>query len=597
MLARRDCPTGGLACHHDFVTESNSPAAAFRAARDLLLRHREDYESAWREFSWPRLERFNWALDWFDVIAAQNPGQDALRILADGGSDTRLTYAELSARSSQVANWLRDLGVRRGDRVLLMLGNIAPLWEVVLAAIKLGAVVIPATTLLSADDVADRILRGEVRHVVTETEQTAKFHAAPPSATGRGWTAIAVGERVEGWLHYADAFAAPREYRPDGVTLASDPLLLYFTSGTTAQPKLVEHTHASYPAGHLSTMYWIGLRPGDVHLNVSSPGWAKHAWSNVFAPWNAAATVMVLGHDRFSTAALFEAIPKAQVSTLCAPPTVWRMLIQSDLADCDTASLRECVSAGEPLNPEVIEQVRRAWGITVRDGYGQTETTAQIGNTPGQEVRLGSMGRPLPGYTVMLVDPVTGAPGREGEICLPAEPPAARPAGLMTGYRGDPQREAESMSGGYYHTGDVAAMDADGYITYVGRTDDVFKASDYRISPFELESVLIEHEAVAEAAVVPSPDPVRLAVPKAYVTLVAGAEPSGALAQSIMLFARERLAPYKRVRRLEFSDLPKTISGKIRRVELREQEEQRHGSGGADAGDRGATEFWEEDFR
>jgi acetyl-CoA synthetase len=273
------------------------------------------------------------------------------------------------------------------------------------------------------------------------------------------------------------------------------------------------------------------------------------------------------------------------------------MLIQSDLASCDTATLRECVSAGEPLNPEVIEQVRRAWGITVRDGYGQTETTAQIGNTPGQEVRLGSMGRPLPGYTVMLVDPVTGVPGREGEICLPAEPPAARPAGLMTGYRGDPQRETESMRGGYYHTGDVAAIDEDGYITYVGRTDDVFKASDYRISPFELESVLIEHEAVAEAAVVPSPDPLRLAVPKAYVTLAAGFEPSGPVARSIMVFARERLAPYKRVRRLEFGDLPKTISGKIRRVELRGQEQHRHGSGETpDDSARGLTEFWEEDF-
>jgi acetyl-CoA synthetase len=584
-----------VTCHHDFVNESNSPTATFRAARDLLLLHREDYDTARREFSWPRLEQFNWALDWFDVIAAEHPERDALRIVADGGSDTRLTYAELSARSSQLANWLRDLGVRRGDRVLLMLGNIAPLWEVILAAIKLGAVVIPATTLLSADDVADRILRGEVRHVITETEQTPKFLTAP-AVTGRGWTAIAVGERVEGWLHYEDAFAAPQEYRPDGVTLATDPLLLYFTSGTTAQPKLVEHTHASYPAGHLSTMYWLGLQPGDVHLNVSSPGWAKHAWSNVFAPWNASATVMVLGHSRFSPGALFEAISTCQVSTLCAPPTVWRMLIQSDLASCDTASLRECVSAGEPLNPEVIEQVRRAWGITVRDGYGQTETTAQIGNTPGQEVKLGSMGRPLPGYTVMLVDPVTSQPGREGEICLPAEPPAARPAGLMTGYRGDPQREAESVSGGYYHTGDVATMDTDGYITYVGRTDDVFKASDYRISPFELESVLIEHEAVAEAAVVPSPDAVRLAVPKAYVTLVAGTEPSGELAQSIMLFARERLAPYKRVRRLEFSELPKTISGKIRRVELREQEEERHGEGAPSAGPRGSTEFWEEDF-
>ena len=447
------------------MTESHSPGTVFRAARDLLLRYREDYPTARREFSWPRLERFNWALDWFDVIAAEHPERDALRIIAEGGSDVRLSYAELSARSSQVANWLRDLGVRRGDRVLLMLGNIAPLWEVILAAIKLGAVVIPATTLLGPDDVTDRITRGDVRHVITESAQTPKFGGAAGVAR---WTPIAVGEPADGWLSYDDAFAAAPRYTPDGVTLASDPLLLYFTSGTTAQPKLVEHTHASYPAGHLSTMYWLGLQPGDVHLNVSSPGWAKHAWSNVFAPWNAAATVMVLGHERFSVDALLAAIPGCGISSLCAPPTVWRMLIQSDLSGCDTASLRECTSAGEPLNPEVIEQVRRAWGITVRDGYGQTETTAQIGNPPGQEVRLGSMGRPLPGYTVVLVDPLTGVPGKEGEICLPAEPPAARPAGLMTGYRGDPQRAAEAMRDGYYHTGDVAAMDADGYITYVG---------------------------------------------------------------------------------------------------------------------------------
>ena len=461
------------------MTESPSPGAVFRAARDLLLRFREDYPTAaLREFGWPRVERFNWALDWFDVIAAEHPDRDALRIVADGGSDVRLTYAELSARSSQVANWLRDLGVRRGDRVLLMLGNIAPLWEVILAAIKLGAVVIPATTLLGPDDVADRIARGDVRHVITESAQTPKFGGAAGVAR---WTPIAVGEPADGWLSYDDAFAAPPRYMPDGVTLASDPLLLYFTSGTTAQPKLVEHTHASYPAGHLSTMYWLGLQPGDVHLNVSSPGWAKHAWSNVFAPWNAAATVMVLGHERFSVDALLAAIPDCGISSLCAPPTVWRMLIQSDLSGCDTASLRECTSAGEPLNPEVIEQVRRAWGITVRDGYGQTETTAQIGNPPGQEVRLGSMGRALPGYTVMLVDPLTGVPGKEGEY--PARPAAGRaPAGLMTGYRGDPQRAAEAMRDGYYHTGDVATMDADGYITYVGRTNDVFKACDYRIA-------------------------------------------------------------------------------------------------------------------
>ena len=561
---------------------SNAAAtAAFRAARDLLLNHREDYAAALEAFDWPSLEEFNWALDWFDVIAAEHGDRTALRLVGDDGSDEAVSYAAMAARSSQVANWLRGLGVRRGDRVLLMLGNVVPLWEVMLAAIKLGAVIIPASTLLQPADLADRVSRGDVRHVVAEAAQVPKFADVPG-----GWTRVIVGGDAPGWHSYAGAREAAADFAPDGVTKAADPLLLYFTSGTTSQPKLVGHTHVSYPAGHLSTMYWIGIEPGDVHLNISSPGWAKHAWSNLFAPWNAQATILILNQSRFSAAGLLTALGDCGVTSFCAPPTVWRMLIQADLGAADVSALRECVAAGEPLNPEVIEQVRRAWGITVRDGFGQTETTAQIGNPPGQPVKPGSMGRPLPGYPVTLVDPVTGEAGRDGEICLDL---SERPLGLMTGYLGDAGRDADAMRGGYYHTGDVATSDDDGYITYVGRTDDVFKASDYRISPFELESVLIEHEAVAEAAVVPSPDPIRLAVPKAYVLLAAGAVPGPELARDIMAFCRERVAPYKRIRRIEFAELPKTISGKIRRVELRGQE-------GESRGGRGVTEFWEEDF-
>ena len=566
------------------MTESASATATFRAARDLLLRYREDYEGARREFSWPELGEFNWALDWFDVIAAEHPDRMALRIVAED-EDTALTYAELAARSAQAASWLRGLGVRRGDRVLLMLGNIAPLWEIVLAVMKLGAVLIPSSTLLQPADLADRIPRGHVRHVITEAALTGKFAGVPGD-----WTRVAVGPGEPagaGWHAYSDSYSAPASFTPEGVTRAGDPLLLYFTSGTTAQPKLVAHTQASYPVGHLSTMYWIGIQPGDVHLNLSSPGWAKHAWSNVYAPWNAGATILVLNYPRFSAQGLLSALGDGRVSTFCAPPTVWRMLIQAELGSADISALRECVAAGEPLNPEVIEQVRQAWGITVRDGFGQTETTAQVGNTPGQPVRPGSMGRPLPGYHVVLVDPVSGEPSRDGEICLDL---SQRPLGLMTGYLDDPALDEAAMRGGYYHTGDVATCDDDGYITYVGRTDDVFKASDYRISPFELESVLIEHEAVAEAAVVPSPDPVRLAVPKAYILLTAASEPSPELARSIMAFCRDRVAPYKRIRRVEFADLPKTISGKIRRVELRGLE-----TSGRES-IRGVTEFWEEDF-
>jgi acetyl-CoA synthetase len=374
--------------------------------------------------------------------------------------------------------------------------------------------------------------------------------------------------------------------------MATDTLLLYFTSGTTAKPKLVEHTHASYPVGHLSTMYWLGLRPGDVHLNISSPGWAKHAWSNVYAPWNAEATVLVYNFARFSPEPLLDQMVRCGVTTFCAPPTVWRMLIRQDLGRWPVP-LREVVSAGEPLNPQVIERVRRsAWNVTIRDGYGQTETTAQLGNPPGQPIKLGSMGRPLPGYAIALVDPATGAPGEKGEIAIDLE---RRPVGLMAGYRDSKATTAAAMRDGYYHTGDLATRDTDGYVTYVGRTDDVFKASDYLISPFELESVLIEQDAVADAAVVPSPDPLRLAVPKAYVTLAPGYVPSRETALAIMAQAREQLAPYKRIRRLEFSDLPLTISGKIRRVELRDQEDERH-SGATDPAMRAPNEFYEADF-
>jgi acetyl-CoA synthetase len=578
-------------------TPPKEATAEFRAARDHLLRHRGDIEGA-RGFPRPQAPYFNWALDWFDPEAHGND-DIALRVVdltADGEvrAETALSFAALSARSDQVANWLRGLGVARGDRVLLVLGNQVPLWEVMLAAIKLGAVVIPASTLLSPEDLADRVSRGEVRHVIAESGLTGGF-----TGIGGEWTRIAVGEPVAGWLSYADSAAAPRGFTPDGPTRADDPLLLYFTSGTTSRPKLVQHTHSSYPVGHLSTMYWIGLRPGDVHLNVSSPGWAKHAWSNFFAPWNAGAEILIINQPRFAARPLLDAMVRHGVTSFCAPPTVWRMLVLEKLTEW-RPPLRELVGAGEPLNPEIIERVQAAWGVTLRDGFGQTETSAQVGNPPGLVVKPGSMGVPLPGYEVALVDAVSGEvvtePGAEGELCLPLD---TAPLGLMTGYQQDPERQAEATAGGFYHTGDVAFRDADGYLTYVGRTDDVFKSSDYRISPFELESVLIEHPQVAEAAVVPSPDPVRLSVPKAYVVLVPGASADAETARSILEFARGRLAPYKRVRRLEFAELPKTVSGKIRRVELRGREQELHGSGltgGGETPARGKLEFWEEDF-
>ncbi len=553
---------------------------AFLAARDFLFQHRQDYETAYREFRWPKLTEFNWALDYFDDYARGNQ-KAALWIVEENGSEVKLSFEELSRRSNQVANFLRKHGVGRGDRIVVMLPNVAGIWEVMLAALKLGAILIPAATLLTEADLRDRLDRGKARHVIAAHSCVERF----AGVTG-DYTRIIYGGAAAGWVAFDQAYNEPSAFAADATTNASDPFLLYFTSGTTALPKLVLHTHQSYPVGHLATMYWVGLRPDDIHFNISSPGWAKHAWSSFFAPWNAGATVFVHNYSRFEAKNTLREIERCGVTSLCAPPTVWRMLVLEDLR-AYKVKLRTLVGAGEPLNPEIIEKVRAAWGITIRDGFGQTENVLTLGNFPGQKVKPGAVGKASPGHRVVLLD-AEGREANDGEICVKLDP---RPLSLMVGYMDDDERNARAMEGGYYHTGDVAHRDEDGYFTYVGRSDDVFKSSDYRLSPFELESALIEHPSIAEAAVVPSPDPIRWNVPKAFVTLVPGVQPTRELAKDIFAFIRGRLGPYKRVRRIEFSTLPKTISGKIRRVQLRAVEQQSRQQPG-----RREDEYWEEDF-
>ncbi|OFS39908.1 AMP-binding protein [Corynebacterium sp. HMSC069E04] len=564
----------------------------FQAARDLLVSFQTDYEEARSNFKWPRFEHFNFALDWFDHLATAEDSKDreALVICETDGSSTRRTFAEMSARSAQLANWLEGQGVQRGDRVMLMLNNQVELWECMLACIKAGFVLNPATAMLGAADLQDRTDRANISWVVANAEDAEKFQ----DVTG-DFTIIQVGDEPNAQsahptLRYSDSFTGPEVYTPKQDTKADETLLLYFTSGTTSKAKLVEHTHTSYPVGHLTTMYWIGLAPGDVHLNVAAPGWAKHAWSNFFAPWIAGATIFLYNYARFDAAALMDKMEEEGVTSFCAPPTVWRMLVQADLGRMKTPP-KKLVAAGEPLNPELISTISKAWNTDVRDGFGQTETTLQIANTPEQKVKPGSMGRPLPGWEVVLKDPATDEIGDTGEICLKIDP---RPVGLTVGYFNDPDKNAEVFRDGYYHTGDTAERDEDGYIFYIGRADDVFKASDYRLSPFELESVVIEHPAVAEVAVVPSPDPIRLAVPKAYVALANGYEPNAETAEAILKHCRDGLAPYKRIRRLEFYELPKTVSGKIRRVDLRKRETEIHSADGGET--TASTEFADSDF-
>ncbi|QAB18677.1 AMP-dependent synthetase [Leucobacter muris] len=565
---------------------------AFFDARDQLLDLAGDPARARAEFRWPDVgPSFNWAHDVFDVIAEGNDDTALWIVDADGGEQKR-SFAQMKRRSDQVANWMRGIGARKGDVAMLMLDNRIELWEIMLAALKLGVVILPTSVVLGAHELRDRIERGRVRWVFAAADDALKF-ADVPGDYGRVGVGLEQAHRDQraalfDWLRYEESSAASLAVIPH-TTASADPSLIYFTSGTTSLPKIVEHSHTSYPLGHLTTTAWIGVRPGDVHSVVSAPGWGKRAWSSFFSPWNVGATIFVLGYTRFDAEHFVSELDRAGVNTFCAPPTVWRMLIQHRL-DRKPRALRELLSAGEPLNPEVIARIREWWGLDIRDGYGQTETTALIANMPGDPIVPGAMGIPLPGVDAVLVDPLTGAETQEGEICLRLTP--ERPKNLMPGYFGNPEATERATSGGLFHTGDVAQRDPEtGVLTFVGRTDDIFKSSDFKVSPFEVESALIEHELVAEAAVVGAPDDTRLNVTKAYVALAAGASADADTARAILAHARAALPPYMRVRRVEFFELPKTSSGKIRRVELRERELAAHRQG-----QRIATEWREEDF-
>ena len=546
-------------------TTTNPATTNYRAARDQLIALRTEHSLAAKEFVWPDVgESFNWATDWFDEIAEGNE-RIALWIVEEDSSEVKISFAEMARRSDQVATWLRSRGVKRGDHIMLMLGNQVELWESMLAVMKIGAVILPTSTVLGTADLADRVQRAGVNHVLVNTCDASKFNEIPGDF-GR----VAIGESTPaGWADYADSVLV-EPVRIDAGVASSDPSLIYFTSGTTSKPKMVLHTQVSYPVGHLTTMYWLGLRPGDVHIAISSPGWGKHAWSSFFSPWIAEATIFVYNYSKFAPAALLHQLDRSGATSFCAPPTVWRMLIQAELG-AKPRGLRELLSAGEPLNPEVIRQIQQAWGLTIRDGYGQTETTAIVGHGPGSQLKHGSMGLPLPGVAIVLIDPITGKVTDEGELCLDL---STIPVNLMAGYHGDAAKSAEATRDGYFHTGDVAQRDASGCLTFIGRTDDVFKSSDFKVSPFEVESALLEHPGVAEAAVVPAPDAQRLNIPKAYITLAAGWPDNAETAFAVLKHARECLPAYMRVRRVEFMDLPKTSSGKIRRVELRAREEE-----------------------
>ncbi|GAA4898973.1 hypothetical protein GCM10025789_16250 [Tessaracoccus lubricantis] len=403
--------------------------AKIRAARDLLLSLSGRGDEARAQFEWPEISGpFNWAIDWFDAIGRDRDDL-ALWIRDEDGSDERYTYGDLVERSDRLAGWLRGQGIGKGDAVMLMLANQVELWESMLAVMKVGGIILPTAQALQDFDLADRVGRADIRAVIANPVDEHKFDGI------EGPSLITTGEAHGRWASMAEAAHFPAE-PCEVVTDAADPVLYYFTSGTTKNPKLVVHTQLSYPVGHLSTMYFIGVRPGDVHLNISSPGWGKHAWSSFFSPWLAEATVFSYNYGRFDAATMLKELEDAKVTTFCAPPTVWRMMIQANLGTKPSA-LRDIVGAGEPLNPEVISTVERAWGLTIRDGYGQTETTCTIGNAPGEKVKPGAMGKLMPGVRVQIIDPDTGEESRHGEITLPLDP---WPYNLMSGYLGGRRR-------------------------------------------------------------------------------------------------------------------------------------------------------------
>ena len=523
-------------------------------------------------------ERFNWAAEVFEGRHLRRaPDRPALVWADDAGHEVRFSYREFVAAGNRLLGLLRRLGLKEGQPIFVMLPVYPEVWLSYYAAIKGGFVLVPAATILVPSDIEYRFRQLRPGAVVADPVSAKKIDWAEMTIGQPVPIKLIVGGERPGWTPVDASRGEPAEARP-AETRSADPLFEFFTSGTTGLPKVVTHTHASYPIGHLTTSAWIGVKPGDVHANISQAGWAKFAWSSFFAPWNVGATTFAFHYTgRFDPRHQLEALQNHEVTTFCAPPTVWRMFILEDLSGY-RFRFRECVSAGEPLNPEVIDAWRKGTGVTLRDGFGQTESTLMVGNFPGREIKPGSVGWPSFLFDVRVVDDqgMEATPGKEGNIAVHLAP---RPPGLFAGYLGaSPEVTAKAFRGEWYLTGDRAYRDPDGRFWFVGRADDVIKSSDYRIGPFEVESALTEHPAVAEAAVVGSPDPIRGALVKAFVILRPGQTPSPELARDLFLFARTKLAPYKIPRILEFCpELPKTLSGKIRRTELRQMESQARG--------------------
>ncbi|MHB1489891.1 MAG: AMP-binding protein [Cellulomonas sp.] len=533
---------------------------------------------------------FNFAYDVVDRLGSETPERRALRWCNDDGEQRTYTFGEMSRLSDQAASYFLSRGIRKGDRVLLILKRHAQFWWAITGLHKIGAVAVPATNQLLRYDLVFRVAEANITAVVCtlEGDVAAEVEAAEQEL-GRPLVKIGVRGSRDGWADLDEGMAAaPAFVRPSGADLPTveDPMLLYFTSGTTAQPKMVVHDF-SYPIAHIPTAkYWHKVDPDGLHLTLSETGWAKSVWGKLYGQWLMETCVDVYDFDRFDPVRLLEHLQDARVTTFCAAPTVYRFLITHDLSAYDLSALQHCTIAGEAMNPVVYETFRQKTGLELKEGYGQTEMTLAVVTNYWQETKAGSMGTPSPGYDVVLLteDGAEAAVGEDGEICLRL-PDGARPIGLFIGYDNDLETTRSVWHDGYYHTHDLARRDEDGYFWYVGRTDDMIKTSGYRVGPFEVESVVMAHPAVVECAITGAPDEVRGTVVKATIVLAPGVEPTDALAKDIQSFVKHRTAPYKYPRVIEFVErMPTTISGKIRRVVIR-QESERRADGGPRTGD------------
>ncbi len=531
-----------------------------------------DYDQEYAQFRWEVPEYYNFAGEVIDKWA-EDSQKLAMLWVDDDGNEVRKTFLDLSKASKKLANAMAAQGIKKDDVVIVILPRNIEWWEAFTACIRMGAVISPGTTQLTSKDIEYRVNTAEAACIITNPEIAAKFDDVAdkcPSVKAK----IVISQARDGWLFYDDVVAAASDQFETANTRSDDRCILYFTSGTTGFPKMALHTHATYPIGHRITgKYWLDLNPTDMHWNISDTGWAKAAWSSYFGPMAMGAAQFIHHTDRFDPIKTLELLAQYPVTTMCGAPTIYRMLVLQDLSQFKFPTLRHCVGAGEPLNPEIIDVWKKATGCTIRDGYGQTETVCLCGSFPCIEPRFGSMGKPSPGINLAVIDDDANIvpANTEGDIAIRVKP--ERPVGLFKEYWNEPERTASVYRGDWYLTGDRAYVDEDGYFWFVGRSDDVILTSGYRIGPFEVESALIEHPAVAESAVVSSPDETRGEVVKAFVILAPGFEGSDDLVKELQNHVKKVTAPYKYPRKIDFVEtLPKTVSGKIRRIELRDAE-------------------------